>query len=143
MHTDETLRLMDGVTKSLGDAIRAFESNVCPAFITKELKREAQGRQRREARARSQREGTGSTATVITRRPKTLNLRTYKFHALGDYTTSIRMFGTTDSYSTQSVSSKYFHQLCSECSTLVRVNGSTESGREDMLAQAEKSLSVN
>lgn len=107
MHTEETLRLMDSVTRSLGDAIRAFESHVCPAFLTKELKREAQGRQRREARTRSQREGAGSTATILTRRPKTLNLQTYKFHALGDYTTSIRRFGTSDSYSTQSVSSKY------------------------------------
>ena len=37
------------------------------------------------------------------RRPKVLNLSTYKLHALGDYTSQIRMFGTTDSYSTQSV----------------------------------------
>ena len=36
-------------------------------------------------------------------RPKVLNLRTYKLHALGDYVVQIRMFGTTDSYSTQPV----------------------------------------
>ncbi|KIK10455.1 hypothetical protein PISMIDRAFT_20384 [Pisolithus microcarpus 441] len=35
-------------------------------------------------------------------RSNTLNLRTYKLHALGDYTTTIRMFGTSDSYSMQS-----------------------------------------
>ena len=34
---------------------------------------------------------------------KTLNLNTYKFHALGDYVATIRLFGTTDSYSTQVV----------------------------------------
>lgn len=38
---------------------------------------------------------------------KTLNLSTYKYHALGDYVRMIRMFGTTDSYSTQIVSVFY------------------------------------
>ena len=37
------------------------------------------------------------------RQPKTLNLNTYKLHALGDYTTTIRKYGTTDSYSTEPV----------------------------------------
>jgi hypothetical protein len=37
-------------------------------------------------------------------RPKSFNLFTYKLHALGDYVQSIRAFGTTDSYSTQLVS---------------------------------------
>ena len=32
-----------------------------------------------------------------------LNLFTYKFHALGDYVRTIRLFGGTDSYSTQLV----------------------------------------
>ncbi|KAF8223821.1 hypothetical protein L208DRAFT_1315070, partial [Tricholoma matsutake] len=36
---------------------------------------------------------------------KTLNIFTYKFHALGDYVRSIHVFGTTDSYSTQLVNS--------------------------------------
>lgn len=35
---------------------------------------------------------------------KMLNLFTYKFHALADYVNTIRLFGTTDSYSTQTVS---------------------------------------
>jgi hypothetical protein len=34
---------------------------------------------------------------------KSLNLNTYKNHALGDYTAIIRQYGTTDSYSTESV----------------------------------------
>lgn len=37
------------------------------------------------------------------RQPKQFNLKTYKFHALGDYCNTIRRFGTTDSYSTQPV----------------------------------------
>jgi hypothetical protein len=36
-------------------------------------------------------------------RPKTLNLNTYKIHALGDYVSSIKTYGTTDSYSTEAV----------------------------------------
>ena len=54
MHTEETLEMMDEVTQSLGDSMRAFEAETCPAFPTKELKCEAQGCQRREARARKQ-----------------------------------------------------------------------------------------
>jgi hypothetical protein len=106
MHTDETLQVMDDVTQSLGDAMRAFVANTCPKFVTKELKREVQCRQRRENQ--SQTSTTLSSAhanpTKATRRPKTLNLQTYKLHALGDYTSSIRKYGTTDSYSTQPVS---------------------------------------
>ena len=39
-----------------------------------------------------------------TRRPKVLNLNTYKLHSLGDYPDTIKQYGTTDSYSTQLVS---------------------------------------
>jgi hypothetical protein len=42
--------------------------------------------------------------------PKTLNLNTYKFHALGDYTSTIRQYGTTDSYSTEAVCAHYFYK---------------------------------
>jgi hypothetical protein len=43
----------------------------------------------------------------ITRRLKTLNLNTYKWHSLGDYTTTIRRYGTMDSYSTEPVSRQW------------------------------------
>lgn len=39
----------------------------------------------------------------LLRRKKSFNFQMYKFHALGDYVTSIRHFGTTDSYSTEPV----------------------------------------
>jgi hypothetical protein len=41
--------------------------------------------------------------STSTRKPKTLNIFTYKFHALGDYVRTIRLFGGTDSFSTQLV----------------------------------------
>jgi hypothetical protein len=44
------------------------------------------------------------SAKPLTRHPKTLNLNTYKHHALGDYSATIRKYGTTDSYSTEPVS---------------------------------------
>lgn len=37
------------------------------------------------------------------RRRKTMNLDTYKVHALGDYVETIRTYGTCDSYSTERV----------------------------------------
>ena len=43
------------------------------------------------------------SSTSTSRRPKTLNIFTYKFHSLGDYVWAIRLFGGTDSFSTQLV----------------------------------------
>ena len=106
MHIDDTLELMEGVSRKLGSQLRMFVDETCPAFSTRELHREAESRRRRQAQ-----EGerditqTRGTLTGVTggRRPKVLNLCTYKLHALGDYPTQIRMYGTTDSYSTQLV----------------------------------------
>jgi hypothetical protein len=47
---------------------------------------------------------TAGTDTLKTpAKVQILNLFTYKLHALGDYVRTIRAFGTTDSYSTQTV----------------------------------------
>ncbi|KAJ3537968.1 hypothetical protein NMY22_g5372 [Coprinellus aureogranulatus] len=43
------------------------------------------------------------------RREKTWNINTPKFHSLGDYPSYIRLYGTTDSYSTQL--SEHFHRF--------------------------------
>jgi hypothetical protein len=48
----------------------------------------------------------GTTPDVLTNsgpRTKSFNLTTYKLHALGDYVTMIKQFGTTDNTSTQTV----------------------------------------
>ncbi|KAH7917181.1 hypothetical protein BV22DRAFT_1052620, partial [Leucogyrophana mollusca] len=104
MHTDETLDLLDSVTAAIGQQLRHFEKHTCAAFVTQELKREAERRQRRQSRSSS---GNGNaTGSMLRGRParrrKTFNLQTYKLHSLGDYSSSIRKFGTTDSYSTES-----------------------------------------
>jgi len=98
MHTDETLEVLEAVSGSLGNQLRIFSQDTCSTFATRELRREAESRRRRQVR-----EGTSATVTGE-RRPRLLNLRTYKLHALGDYAAHIRMYGTTDSYSTQVVS---------------------------------------
>jgi hypothetical protein len=52
---------------------------------------------------------TGGVSNAVrptneSRQLKSLNLNTYKIHALGDYVSAIRTYGTTDSYSTETVS---------------------------------------
>jgi hypothetical protein len=150
MHSDLTLEIMDAVTISLGEKLRVFSQTTCPAFVTRELRREFNARVRRETKKpvpkRRQPAGghgqggdthiidqTTSNSEIVPvdamagqqqpsavindaghdpssarpnhrgRRHKTFNLNTYKLHSLGDYVTSIRKYGTTDSYSTEPV----------------------------------------
>ena len=104
MHTDETLDLLDTATVKLGKQLRHFQEHTCGAFKTQELRREAERRQRRQSQNLVSNGETTASTHQTARRPKTFNLQTYKLHALGDYSTSIRKFGTTDSYSTEPVS---------------------------------------
>ena len=104
LHTDETLDIFEKVTKDLGDCIRSFASDTCPHFATKELAREAEARRQRQGQQNLSRSSQSQGAMFgHGHRPKGLNLQTYKLHALADYPSQIRMYGTTDSYSTQSV----------------------------------------
>ncbi|KAF6752551.1 hypothetical protein DFP72DRAFT_1011401 [Ephemerocybe angulata] len=124
LHTDHTLTLLECQTVSLGEAMRRFVNETCTAIATSELKREYQARKRREASAEKKQSpvaanprkkrklNSGSAEPSANNdtleddigdglRAKTLNLETYKYHSLGDVAPTIRMFGTTDSYSTQ------------------------------------------
>ena len=104
MHTDETLTLLDTVTKLFGKRLRHFQQKTCSAFGTRELRWEADCRHRRGQRNLATNSTPAASTSQATRRQKTFNLQTYKLHALGDYATSIRKYGTTDSYSTESAS---------------------------------------
>jgi hypothetical protein len=97
MHTDTTLDILAEVTTSLGSSLRVFKGSTCSAFLTRELERERAARQRRQEKSGTKKTGNSTC------KPKQLNLKTYKFHSLGDYVETIQRFGTTDSYSTQSV----------------------------------------
>ncbi|KAJ8592017.1 hypothetical protein M405DRAFT_734033, partial [Rhizopogon salebrosus TDB-379] len=101
MHTDETLDLLDIITVKFGKQLRHFQKHTCIAFKTQELRREAERRQRRQSQSLASNGGATISTHQTARRSKTFNLQTYKLHALGDYSTSIRKFGTTDSYSTE------------------------------------------
>jgi len=103
MHTQATLDHLDSLTNEYGQLMRSFRDLTCSQFDTEELPREVEARKRAQQRANATGSGTKSQAASSSRRRKTLNLLTPKFHALGDYVHTIQIFGTTDSFSTQVV----------------------------------------
>ena len=52
--------------------------------------------------------GLANFQSKSSRRTKELNLNTYTFHAMGDYASTILTYGTTDSYTSERVSSSRF-----------------------------------
>ncbi|KIK14700.1 hypothetical protein PISMIDRAFT_17112 [Pisolithus microcarpus 441] len=97
LHMDDSLELLKHATRLLGQQLRKFQEFTCASFQTTELPFETAAWQRaREAKVDS----TSASRSGMCW-PKTFNLSTYKMHALGDYADTIRMFGTTDSYTTQ------------------------------------------
>ena len=120
LHTDSTVLRLKELTRLLGSRLRFFANNICPLYDTRELPREEAARARRRAKQAAQRAGnTDAAATSRKTGPlrKVFNLVTYKLHALGDYVFHILRFGTTDSYSTQTVSS--LTQELSNCVMLI------------------------
>ena len=115
MHTDLTLKILEEVTISLGDLFRQFDRTTCAAYKTLELPREFEARKRREGEGKNSAKSTSEQGT--TRRRRTFNMATYKFHALADYPDMIRLYGTCDSYSTELVCFSCFLFIYSECCT--------------------------
>lgn len=119
MHTEHTLVQLENATTVLGQQLRSFRDWSRTAFTVRELPKQKDARERRKQRkktlaAKAQSLSTQSTEqtplkaqrkkpTKSKPRVEVLNLLTYKLHALGDYVRTIRLFGTTDSYSTQIV----------------------------------------
>ena len=131
MHSDSTLTLLEDLTIEFGKLMRQFRDLTCSQFQTVELPRETAARYRRQTKQQvSATQDTSSYIPAINvasllppitsetsasshSRPqpsagpgpktKRLNLFTIKFHFLGDYVRHIRLFGTTDSFSTQLV----------------------------------------
>lgn len=93
LHTDRTLDLLEVITREFGHLMRQFRDKTFHEFNTIAL----------PGGADACKGGPRSSEK------KTLNLNTYKFHALADYVATIRLFGTTDSYSTLVVSSDTSH----------------------------------
>jgi hypothetical protein len=132
VHTDSTVGHLDVLTKEFGFLMRQFRDKTCSQYQTTELPQEVATRKRQELRAQAKvssgrvvassrttsttdhHDNTAPASHVYnstptqssasrTRRHKTLNLFTTKFHSLGDYVHTIQNFGCTDSYSTQVV----------------------------------------
>jgi hypothetical protein len=122
MHTDHTLKMLEDTTAKLGLSFRKFVKNTCKAFDTYELKRETEARQRRQSKKNTT--GTRESSSS-SRRPKSLNLQTYKFHAMGDYVATIRQYGTCDSYTTEIVRVLYHCRYIACPQALIRANSST------------------
>ena len=95
MHTDSSLALLDEVTTSLGCALCHFATTVSSNFPTCETPAEY---------AKHQCASSGSASTAQGRQPKGFNLCTIKLHSLGNYISSIKFYGTTENYSTGTVS---------------------------------------
>jgi hypothetical protein len=99
LHTESTLLRLEWLTTELGLLTRNFRDTTQSTFATFELPKET------EARKRRQNSGKGKEkAASGGKKSKILNLFTYKWHALGDYIPTIRLFGSTSGFSTQVVS---------------------------------------
>lgn len=120
LHTDDTLVHLDKLTTDLGDQLRKFKKKTCSAFETKELPRETLARKNtknrssaKKAKKKAATEQPKNSSAKSSAKPPTehrkphkrvFKINTYKNHALGHYVEIIRRYGTTDSYSTESVS---------------------------------------
>ncbi|KAG2123872.1 hypothetical protein DEU56DRAFT_917278 [Suillus clintonianus] len=139
MHSDLTLDIFDATTTDIGNQLRDFKVKVCSVHDAKELDKEVNARSRCQAKEAVRRTQAGKNNKSVTnglltttaveepvdhnklRRTVSFNLQTYKIHALGDYVSCIRRFGTTDSYSTEP--------------HLDRENWNTALARDDILEQ--------
>jgi hypothetical protein len=93
LHADSTLSLLNTITTALGFCLRRFDSQVCKKISTVETDRERTARVERESKK-------GNTSASSGKKKRTFNMSTYKLHSLGDYTPSIKLFGTSDNWST-------------------------------------------
>ncbi|KAJ3741036.1 hypothetical protein DFH05DRAFT_1528856 [Lentinula detonsa] len=99
VQTDRTLETLQKLTEEFGKLMRQFRDLCNDNFQTFELPKEQVNRNRRNAEKAA---AGGAVPNVQQgKRRKTLNLFTYKFHALGDYVSAISLFGPSDSFSTQ------------------------------------------
>jgi hypothetical protein len=107
LHSETTLTFLDETFKRLFRQLRKFRDFTCVAFTTVELPKEKAARERKATRERSGVDNTNAGSGG--RKGKKFNMNTYKFHAMGDYLYSIRLFGTTDSFTSQIVRESSFN----------------------------------
>jgi hypothetical protein len=101
LHSESTIAFLEETFHKLSQKLRKFRQDTCEAFVTTELPKERAARQRRLAQHP---EGNATSAESNGARKKKFNMNTYKFHAMGDYVSTIKLFGSIDSFTTQMVS---------------------------------------
>jgi hypothetical protein len=112
IHTESTLHSLEASITQLGHVLRHFRAATCSAYDTHELPSEEAARGRRKAAVAAKRGDVSGNANGLAEKDgsghhrRTFNMSTYKIHALGDYPRAIRMFGTTDGFTTQVVSNR-------------------------------------
>ena len=124
LHTESTLQHLEWLTMELGQLMRKFRDTTQSGFATFELPKETGARKRRQKSGKGKEKAAAGTAS--SKKSKTLNLFTYKWHALGDYVRAIRLFGATDGFSTQVVSKFLLMYLIYSHFLVNRVNSLTK-----------------
>ncbi|KAG6848475.1 hypothetical protein H0H93_016682 [Arthromyces matolae] len=115
LHTEWSLDIFRGITRSLTQQIRIFARNVCPQFQTRATPKEAAAETRRKAANALKKGGTIDVAASNTPKIRSFHIDTPKTHSLVHYPASIEEYGTTDSVTTQigeqeHIRSKEFYQ---------------------------------
>jgi hypothetical protein len=107
IHSESTVTILEDTFKKLSQMLRKFQGYTCAAFNAVELPKEKAARQRKAQSSDTSNASPDSSGA----RPKKFNLGTYKFHAMGDYARTIRLFGTTDSFTTQIVCGSHIYTM--------------------------------
>ncbi|KAG2139105.1 uncharacterized protein EDB93DRAFT_1253173 [Suillus bovinus] len=98
IHSESTVNLLEETFKALSLKLQKFQRDTCSAFTTTELPKERTARQKRFVQC-SETNTTPPEPSGV--KVKKFNLNTYKFHKMGDYVRTIKLFGSTGSFTTQ------------------------------------------
>ncbi|KAG2056613.1 hypothetical protein BDR06DRAFT_879698, partial [Suillus hirtellus] len=100
MHSGSMVTFLKETFEKLSCKLQKFQKYTCATFNAVELPREKRAHKKRASQCAE----NGNTSQESSgARVKKFNLLTYKFHVMGDYMSTIRLFGTTDSFTTQIV----------------------------------------
>lgn len=110
LHTSITLRILRAATTTMTESMRRFRDRVCSKYVTTELQKEVESRDRRAAKRAEKAAASGKPPPkrkAPAGKAKVVQFRaldTYKFHCIGDIEAHIWEYGPTDCYNTQVVS---------------------------------------
>ncbi|KAG1812534.1 uncharacterized protein BJ212DRAFT_1276699 [Suillus subaureus] len=126
MHSDWTLEIMDCVTLAVGQQFCDFKATVCLAYNLQELHQEVEAHAQCKAKQAAKQVGgkkgkhsssmleqgevVESQTSPAVKCKKEFNFQTYKFHALGDYVSTICQYGMSNSYSSEPTDCKSFEK---------------------------------